>query len=334
MPHAPSHFLLLLLSYRIHLSPGSRRSGNSLLNQSRISAQSRKTVASSSSVAYVSQPTPPVIEVPFTIIDGPPVIQIPPATPSDQSLSPPNTPPPLVPADPQVILQHIQRELNTNGHLPPNTDLNMNLPTWQTTDQGFPVRPLSSSSFSSSDSPNELINTPAHFPSELSGFSNQIGIATDDQLTKPGGVHDSWLLGDNSFGTFNHGFSKEVTTLSPTSSTNFVDFPDVYEAPPAISSNFYPTPLSTSPSFFAQQAAETPAQLYMRNFKPHASSPHNTFAGYSDCYVNQIHTRSNSLPNLPFPENPPHGMTASWNHVRDDFTSTNWTCAAQHRSWA
>ena len=268
------------------------------------------------------------------------MIQIPPATPSDQSLSPPNTPPPLVPADPQVVLQHIQRQHTTN--LPPNPDLGMSLPTWQTADPSFPVRPLSSSSFSSSDSPNELINTPANFPSELSGFSNQIGIATDDQMTKPGGVHDSWLLADNSFGTFPHGFSKEVTTLSPASSTNnFVDFPDVYEAPPphTIPSNYYPTPISTSPSYFPQQSpeAETPAQLYMRTFKSHASSPHNnnTFADYSDCYVNQIHTRSNSLPNLPFSENPPHGMTASWNHVRNDFTSTtNWTCPTQHRSWA
>ena len=334
----PKHFICswLLLSYRIHLSPGSRRSGNSLLSQNRISVQSRKPVAPSTSVPYVPQSTPPVIEVPFTIIDGPPVIQIPPATPSDQSLSPPNTPPPLVPADPQVVLQHIQRQHSTNGNLTPNTDINMNVPAWQTTDPGFPVRPLSSSSFSSSDSPNELINTPANFPSELGGFSNQIGIATDDQLTKPGGVHDSWLLGDNSFGTFTHGFSKEATTLSPASSTNFVDFPDVYEAPPAMPTNFYPTPLSTSPPFFPQQSQEpeTPAQLYMSTFKSHAPSPHNTFAGYSDCYVNQIHTRSNSLPNLPFQENPPHGMSTSWNHVRDGFASTNWTCGTHHRSWA
>ena len=333
---SPSDFPILLFSYRIHLSPGSRRSGNSLLSQSRISAHSRKTVASSSSIQTVSQSTPPVIEVPFTIIDGPPVIQIPPATPSDQSMSPPNTPPPLVPADPQVVLQHIHRQHHTNGSLPPNTDVNMNIPTWQAADPGFPVRPLSSSSFSSSDSPNELIGTPAHFPSELGGFSNQIGIATDDQLTKPSGVHDSWLLGDTSFGTFTHSFSKEVTTLSPTSSTNFVDFPDVYETHPSIPSNFYPTPLSTSPTFFSQQSQEpeTPAQLYMSTFKSHAPSPHNTFADYSDCYVNQIHTRSNSLPNLPFPENPPHAMTAGWNQIRDDFASTSWTCATQHRSWA
>jgi hypothetical protein len=323
--------------YRIHLSPGSRRSGNSLLNQSRISAQSRKTVAPPSSVPFAPQSTPPVIEVPFTIIDGPPVIQIPPATPSDQSLSPPNTPPPLMPADPQVVLQHIQRQHNANGNLPPNTDINMNIHAWQTADPGFPVRPLSSSSFSSSDSPSELINTPANVPSELGGFSNQIGIASDDQLTKPGGVHDSWLLGDNSFGTFPHGFSKEVTTISPTPSSSFVDFSEVYEAPTAMPSNFYPTPLSSSPPFFPQQSQEheTPVQLYMRTFKSHAPSPHNnTFAGYSDCYVNQIHTRSNSLPNLPFQENPPHAMTAGWNHVRDDFTSADWTCVTQHRSWA
>ena len=52
---------LLLHSYRTHLSPGSRRPGNSLLAEGRIS-----------------------IEVPFTFIDGPPVIQIPLAIPSDQ----------------------------------------------------------------------------------------------------------------------------------------------------------------------------------------------------------------------------------------------------------
>lgn len=322
-----------LFSYRIHLSPGSRRSGNSLLNQSRISAQSRKTVASSSSVTTVPQHASPVIEVPFTIIDGPPVIQIPPATPSDRSMSPPNTPPPLVPADPQVVLQHIQRQHSVNGSPPANPDININIPTWQTAESGFPARPLSSSSFSSTDSPGELINTPANFPNELGGFSNQIGVAADDQLAKSGGVHDSWLLGDSSFGTFPHGFSKEV---SPTSSTGFVDFHEVYDAPSNMPSNFYSTSMSTSAPFSPQQSQEpeTPAQLYMRTFKSHASSPHSAFAGYPDCYVNQLHTRSNSLPNLPFPENPPHGMTAGWNHVRNDFTSTDWSCATQYRSWA
>ena len=322
----------LLLSYRIHLSPGSRRSGNPLLNQSRISAPSRKTLASTSPVPTVSQPTPPVIEVPFTIIDGPPVIQIPPATPSDQSMSPPNTPPPLVPADPQVVLQQIQRQHNSNGSSSANTDVNINIPTWHTADPGFPVRPLSSSSLSSADSPGELINTPANFPSELGGYSNQISVTNNDHLTKPGGVHDSWLLGDNSFGTFPHGFSKEVTTLSPTSSNNFVDFHDVYEAPSNMSPNYYSTPAPFFPH--QSQEPETPAQLYMRTFKSHVSSPHSTFAGYSDSYVNQIHTRSNSLPNLPFQENSPHGVTGGWNHVRNDFASTDWSCATQTRSWA
>jgi hypothetical protein len=278
----------------------------------------------------VSQSSPSVIEVPFTIIDGPPVIQIPPATPSDQSLSPPNTPPPLVPADPQVVLQQIQRQHNTRSSSA-NTDVNINIPTWHTADPGFPVRPRSSSSFSSADSPGELINTPANFPSELGGYSSQISVTTDDQLIKPGGVHDSWLLGDSSFGTYPHGFSKEVTTLSPTSSGNFVDFQDVYEASSNVSSNYY-----TPAPFFPHQSQEpeTPAQLYMRTFKSHVSSPQNTFAGYSDSYVNQIHTRSNSLPNLPFPENHPHGVTGSWNHARNDFASPDWSCPTPSRSWA
>jgi len=330
---------LLLFSYRIHLSPGSRRSGNSLLNQSRISAQSRKTVVSSSTVPPAPQPTPPV--VPFTVIDGPPVIQIPPATPSDQSLSPPNTPPPLVPVDPQIALQHLQRQHNSCGNLSTNADVRIHVPTWQPVDPGFPARPLSSSSLSSSDSPSELINTPANFPSELGGYPNQICIATDDQLTQPGGVHDSWLLGNNSYAAFADGFSKEVTTLSPTSTTDFVNFPhrfsDVYEAPSTMPSHFYPTPLPTPAQFFPQQLQEpeTPAQHYMRTFKSHVSSPHNTFAGYADCYVNQIHTRSNSLPNLPFQGNSPPGIAPAWNHVRNDFASTtNWTCANQQRSWA
>jgi len=317
------------LSYRIHLSPGSRRSGNSLLNQSRISAQSRKTVAPPPPVPAAPHPTPPVVDVPFTIVDGPPVIQIPPATPSDQSISPPNTPPPLVPVDPQIALQHLHRQHNTNGHLSTNTDVNINVPTWQPADPGFPVRPLSSSSLSSSDSPSELIGTPANFPSELGGFPGQICIATDDQLTHPGGVHDSWLLGNNSFGVFADGFSKEVTTLSPAPTPNFVNFPhpfhDAYEAPSAIPPNYYPP----SAHFFPQQRREpeTPAQLYMSTFK----SP---FAGYSESYVNQLHTRSNSLPNLPFPGNHPPGMPATWDHVRNDFASTNWSCANQQRSWA
>ena len=333
---------MFLPSYRIHLSPGSRRSGNSLLNQSRISAQSRKTAVGSSPIPPVPQSTPPVVEVPFTIIDGPPVVQIPPATPSDQSLSPPNTPPPLMPADPQIALQHLQRQHNTNGILPANTDVNINIPTWQPADPGFPVRPLSSSSLSSSDSPSDLINTPANFPSELGGFPNQICVATDDQLVQPGGVHDSWILGNNSFGAFTEDF-KEVTTLSSTSATasNFVDyphrFPNVYEAPSTMPSNFYPTPLSTSAQFFPQQPQEpeTPAQHYMKTFKSHVSSPHDTFGGYPECYVNQIHTRSNSLPNLPFPGNSSTGMAPAWSHVRNDFVpTTHWSCANQQRPWA
>ena len=75
-------------SYRTHLSPGSRRSSNSLLAQSRISAQSRKTAAPPSSILTVPQPTPLIVDVPYTIIDGPSVIQIPPVTLSDRS-SPP-----------------------------------------------------------------------------------------------------------------------------------------------------------------------------------------------------------------------------------------------------
>ena len=330
---------LLPLSYRIHLSPGSRRSGNSLLNQSRISAQSRKTVASSSTVP---RSTPPVV-LPFTIIDGPPVIQIPPATPSDQSLSPPNTPPPLMPADPQIALQHLQRQHNSSANLSANTDVNVNVPAWQPADPGFPIRPLSSSSLSSSDSPSELINTPANFPSELGGFPNQICIATDDQLTQPGGVHDSWLLGNNSFSVFTDSYSKDVTTLSPTPTANFVDFPhrfpDVYEPPSAMPSNFYPPPHPTPAQFFPPQQQpepETPAQHYqhyMRPSKSHVSSPHDTFAGYSDCYVNQIHTRSNSLPNLPFQVNSSPGIASTWD-FRNDFAPTSWSCANQQRSWA
>lgn len=293
-----------------------------------------------SSTPPVPQPTPPVVEVPFTIIDGPPVIQIPPATPSDQSLSPPNTPPPLVPADPQIAFQHLQRQHNTNGNLPVNTDLSVNVPSWQPADPGFPVRPLSSSSLSSSDSPSELINTPANFPSELGGFPNQIYVAADDQLTQPGGVHGSWSLGNDSFGAFTDGFSKGVTALPRTSTNDFVDFPhrfpDVYETPSAMPSSYYPTPLPAPAQFYPQQPQEpeTPAQLYMRNFKSHVPSPHDTFADYSDCYVSQIHTRSNSLPNMPFPGNSPPGMAATWNHIRNDFVaSTNWTCANQQRSW-
>ena len=334
-PTIPGNCSLLLLSYRIHLSPGSRRSGNTLLNQSRISAQSRKTVTLSSSVPSVVQSAPPIVEVPFTIIDGPPVIHIPPATPSDQSMSPPNTPPPLVPADPQIALQHLQHQHDHNGNPPANTDVNANVQAWQPADPGFPVRPLSSSSLSSSDSPSELINTPTNFPCELGGFPNQISIATDDQLTQPGGVHDSWLLGNNSFATFTDGFTKDVTVLSPMSTNNFVDFPHRF---PDITmpSNFYPTPLSTSAQFFPPQPQEpeTPAQLHMRTFKSHAPSPHDTFPGYSECYVNQISTLSNSLPSMPFPGNSPPGVAATWNHVRNDFASTNWSCSNQQRSWA
>ena len=330
-----------LFSYRIHLSPGSRRSGNSLLNQSRISAQSRKTAAPPSAILTVPQSIPPIVEVPYTIIDGPPVIQIPPATPSDQSLSPPNTPPPLVPADPQIAMQHFQRQHINNGNSPANPDVNANVPTWQPADLSFPVRPLSSSSLSSSDTPSELINTPANFPSELCGFPNQICVATDDQQTQPTGVHGSWLLGDNSFGAFTGGFSKEVTTLSSTSAANFSDFSrrfsDVYESPSTMPSNFYPAaPISASTQFFTQQAhePETPAQLYMSTFKSHVSSAHDTFVGYSEPYVNQIHTRSNSLPNLPFPGSSPPGMASTWNHLRSDFSSADWTCANQQRPWA
>ena len=305
------------------------------MTQSRISAQSRKKVAPSSPLT-VAQSTPPVVEVPFTIIDGPPVIQIPPATPSEKSPSPPNTPPPLMPADPQTAMQHLQRQRNSNGNSPANTDVNPNIPAWQPADLGFPVRPLSSSSLSS-DTPSELTNTPANFPSELGGFPNQICIATDDRLTQHGGVQDSWLLGNGHFGVFTDGFAKETT---PTSTTSFVDFPhrfhDVYEAPSTMPSNFYPTPIPTPAQFFPQQPRqpETPAQLYMSTFKSHVPSPHNTFAGYSEPYVNQIHTRSNSLPNLPFPENSPPGMAGTWNHVRNDFASPNWLCANQQRLWA
>lgn len=293
-------------------------------------------MASSSSILTVPRSTPPVVDVPFTIIDAPPVIQIPPATPSDQSLSPPNTPPPLVPVDPQIALQHLQRQHNTGNSLA-NTDVNVNVPSWQPADLGFPVRPLSSSSLSSSDAPSELINTPANFPSELGGFSNQICIAAEDRLTQPNCAHDSWLLGDNSFGTFTDGFSKEVTTLSPTPTTHFVDFPHrFYEPPSAMPSSFYPTPISTPAQFFSHQPQEpeTPAQLYMSNFKSHVPSPHDTFAGYSEPYVNQMHARSNSLPNLPFPGNSPPGMAGTWNHLRNDFASTNWSCANQQRPWA
>ena len=309
------------------------------MNQNRISAQSRKSGTSSSTILTVPQSTPPVIDVPFTVIDSPPVIQIPPATTpsSDYSLSPPNTPPPLVPADPQTALQNFQRLHNTNGNSLANTDVNTNIPTWQPADLGFPPRPLSSSSLSSSDAPSELINTPASFPSELGGFSNQICIAAEDQLTQPGCAHDSWLLGDYSFGAFTDSFSKGVTTLSPTPTTHFVGSPHrFYESPSAVPANFYPTPLSTSAQFFPQQPREpeTPAQLYMSNFKSHTPSPHDSFAGYSDPYVNQIHARSNSLPNLPYQGNLPPGMTGTWNHVRNDFAPTSWSCANQQRPWA
>ena len=332
-------------SYRIHLSPGSRRSGNTLLNQSRISAQSRKTVTPSSVAPTLAHSSHPAIELPFTVIDRPPVIQIPPATPSDQSLSPPNTPPPLVPVDPQIALQNLRRQHNNNGNLPANSDVNAIIPTWQPADPGFPVRPLSSSSLSSSDTTSELINTPANFPSELGGFPNQICVATDDQLTQHGGVHNSWLLGDTPFRAFTDGYSKEVSTLSPMPTTNFVDFPhrfpDVYEAAATttttIPSNFYPTPLSTSAHFFPQhpQEPETPAQLYMSTFKSHVSSPHDTFTSYPEPYANQIQTRSNSLPNLPFPGNSPPGMADPWNHIRNDFASADWSRVNhQQRSWA
>ena len=309
------------------------------MNQSRISAQSRKTVAPPPPVPPVPQSTPPIVDVPYTIVDGPPVIQIPPATPSDQSLSPPNTPPPLVPADPQVALQHLQRQHHANGHLPANPDVSVNVPTWHTADPSFPVRPLSSSSFSSSDSPSELINTPANFPSELGGYPNQICIATDDHhLSQPGGVHDSWLLGNSSFAPFADGYSKEVTTLSPAPTPSFIDLPshrfsNVYDPMPP---NYYASPLSTTAQFFPHQPheAETPAQLYMRTFKSHVPSPHDTFPGYSDGYVNQIHTRSNSLPNLPFQASPSPAMAAAWNSVRNDFAPAGWSCASHQRSWA
>jgi hypothetical protein len=245
-----------------------------------------------------------------------------------------------MPVDPQIALRHLQRQHNNDGNFPANTDVNVNVPTWQPADPGFPVRPLSSSSLSSSDASSELINTPANYPSELGGFPNQICIATDDQFTQPGGVHDPWLLGETSFGVFTDGFSKEVTTLPPTSATNFVDFPhrfpDVYETPSTMPTNLYPTSHPTSTQFFPQQPQEpeTPAQLYMSTFKSHVSSPHDPFAGYSEPYVSQIHTRSNSSPNLPFQGNPPPEMTGAWNHVRHDYASANWSCVNQQRSWA
>ena len=247
-----------------------------------------------------------------------------------------------MPADPQLALQHLQRQHNGNGSLPANTDVSVNnVPTWHPADPSFPVRPLSSSSFSSSDSPSELINTPANFPSELGGYPNQISIATDDHLSQPSGVHDSWLLGNNSFAAFTDGFSKEVTTLSPVPTPNFIDLPphrftNVYEAPSAMPPSYYTPPISNTTQFFPQQSqeCETPAQLYMRTFKSHVSSPHDTFSGYSDGYVNQIHTRSNSLPNLPFQGSPSPAMATAWNDVRNEFVPSSWSCSSHQRSWA
>ena len=158
-----------------------------------------------------------------------------------------------MPADPQIAMQRLQCQHINNGNLLANTDVNTNVPTWQTADLSFPVRPLSSSSLSSLDTPSELINTPVmNFPSGLGGYPNQICVATDDQQTQPNGIHGSWLLRDNSFGAFNGGFS---------SPANFADFPhrftDVDESPSTIPSNYYPAPLSTSAQYFPLLNSET-----------------------------------------------------------------------------
>ena len=57
---------------------------------------------------------------------------------------------------------------------------------------------------------------------------------------------------------------------------------------------------------------------------------------YSEPYVNQIHTRFNSLPNsnLPFRGSSPPGMDDTWNHVRHDFSSADRACTNQQRPWA
>jgi len=227
-----------------------------------------------------------------------------------------------VPADPQLALQHLQRQ--HHGSFPPNTDVGVNAPTWH------PVRPLSSSSFSSSDSPSELINTPANFPSELGGYPNQISIATDDHMSQPSGVHDSWLLANTSFAAFTDGFAKEVTT------PGFIDLPphrfsNVYEPPAAMPPSYYTPPVETTAQFFEP---ETPAQLYMRTFKAHVSPPHDSYSGYPDGYVNQMHTRSHSLPNMPFQGSPSPAMATAWNDVRNDFVPSAWSCPTHQRSWA
>ena len=289
-----------------------------------------------SSIPTAPQPIPLVVEIPYTIIDGPPVIQIPPATSSDRSLPPPNTPPPLVPANPQIAMQHLQRQRINNRNLLANTDVNDNIPTRQPADLSFPDRPLSSSSLFSLDAPNELINTPASFPSESEMYPNQICVATDEQQTQPSGIHGLWLLGDNSLDAFNGDFSKEMTTLSPTSADFSRRFTDFYESPSAIPSSYYPTPFPTSAQYFPQhgQAPETPAQLYTNGFKPRVPSPHDTFAGYSEPYISPIHTRSDSLPNLPFQGTSLPGMADTWNYVTNGVSSTDWISANQQRPWA
>ena len=150
---------------------GSADPDGSTFDRRPTSLQLWKTVTSSSSAPTVPQPTPPVIKVPFTIINGPPVIQIPPPIPSDHSSSPLYTPPLLMPTDPPIALRHIQRQHTDNGNLTTNTHFNINVQTWQPADPGFPIRPLSSSFLSPSDPPGELISTPA-LTSNFTDFSD------------------------------------------------------------------------------------------------------------------------------------------------------------------
>jgi len=96
--------------------------------------------------------------IPYTSVDGPPVLQFQVRGHQfvqDPSLlpSPPNTPPPLIPANPRIVLhrqQALARRHSTGTLLHDAESDGLGIDLWLNDDSRSPLRPLSSSSCSSS----------------------------------------------------------------------------------------------------------------------------------------------------------------------------------------
>jgi hypothetical protein len=184
--------------YRIHLAPGSRRSASANVTKSS-PAPSESNRRSLTPAAPITPPThirSLSEDVPYTIVDGPPVLQVPPkdnSLPNPPTLpSPPNTPPPLVPASPRLVLlrqQGLNRrhstgalENNRNGYVDDDAR-----------------RPLSSSSSSSS-------STSSPVPLPFEPFSHMISLDEIDNaspdprlIAVSDAFHSVWVPDDGGY---------------------------------------------------------------------------------------------------------------------------------------